>query len=53
MKASVIKYGLFAALGLAAAYLAVQIFTVLDRPYRDGYPVRYVRQPLLRRIPGL
>ena len=34
MKASIIKYGIIAALGLAAAYLAVQIFTVLDRPYR-------------------
>lgn len=41
MKASVIKYGLFAALGLAAAYLAVQIFTVLDRPYRTETAILY------------
>lgn len=41
MKASIIKYGLFAALGLAAAYLAVQIFTVLDRPYRTETAILY------------
>ena len=41
MKASIIKYGLFAALGLAAAYLAVQIFAVLDRPYRTETAILY------------
>lgn len=41
MKASIIKYGIIAALGLAAAYLAVQIFTVLDRPYRTETAILY------------
>ena len=41
MRASIVKYGLFAALGLAAAYLAVQIFTVLDRPYRTETAILY------------
>ena len=40
MRGSIIKYGVIAALGLAAAYLAVQIFTVLDRPYRTEIRTR-------------
>ena len=41
MRGSIIKYGVIAALGLAAAYLAVQIFTVLDRPYRTETAILY------------
>ncbi|MCI6960363.1 MAG: hypothetical protein MR743_11075, partial [Oscillospiraceae bacterium] len=41
MKAAIIKYGIIAALGLAAAYLTVQIFTVLDRPYRTETAILY------------
>lgn len=41
MKGSFVKYGIIAALGLAAAYLLVQIFTVLDRPYRTETAILY------------
>ena len=41
MRGSFVKYGIIAALGLAAAYLLVQIFTVLDRPYRTETAILY------------
>ncbi|HJA26102.1 MAG TPA: hypothetical protein H9795_08600 [Candidatus Fournierella merdigallinarum] len=41
MRSAIVKYGLFAALGLAALYLAVQVFTVLDRPYKTETAILY------------
>ena len=41
MRGSAIKYLLFAALAIPAGYLAVQLFVVLDRPYKTETAIQY------------